>query len=1129
MDESLSDFQEAKQSCKGPKPVTKPSKPKTRKVTKRIKGQKDIRTALKGKKNELEAYTKEFDNVCKKSGLDVDSEQLQLAIALSKSLQTEANENENTSTLTSQQRVANIRKTLQEYGFKVPEAKITAVKKARKLKKIYKLLTMPEEEKHQIITSKYTQVLFENLDKSIIEQNCEDLNARVFHIASNILYECMKDDSIFYVDSLVERSKSNGSLLRDWSEIPGRPVSPKPEAPNTMDFKDIDCSQNELDVILSGSIKSVKDILDSKYSKLKNNAPCIIINDEDKCNNKMDSSIISIDDNHEVETINKSPFEKAFGLQSPIKKVGPKTPVKRLFNDESCVSDVIEITSPKVENKDCKVLNIESKLKVTEPCRSVSPDIFDDELSSIIDVSKPINILSQEHKTKVFSQDNYMDLTQCANVVSQNSEKSALLSQDVTKRKSNDFMEITECVVGSSQPIREELKEIDLTQSPEANNTIRGGNNSINVDNNLDKVSVNISNDVEQETSDSVSQNITDEQNVTVVPNERINMDKEDNVDLTQSSNEGDGNMEVIDDNNEARGKNAGESINLTQSSNSDDLDGLPSVNFGDSHAQTYLDDTIIVDPVDYISNGKVKQSTLLGNRAQSPVCDLTQEQEAESDSNPVLAKNNEPCTSFYEDFVHEHSESDISKEIEQNVRNKDDSNNVLREEETDDIDLTQSSDTTEEISNHIESDKNIFNNSSLGKNGDISIDYDEIDTEDNSYNTVSLKDNEKNDSMTQKSEDNHIHIIDENDEALNTSQNSEVFHISDKELDYSLHKSRFELPKDNFDFGGISVLNNITRLDGTRNLSEIGQRISVANENGVDSLPEIKFGNENEKGIDKTELHVNMDITSEEFQDVLANTNGVINVKTPNKSEYVIKTGDVTPMADYASMSTPERNRELDKYGLKPFKRKRAIKILTHIYNQMHPTIQQLVDEDQPSCKKPRLTLTQDSSPKKFAKSPTKSSQIIPKKSPLKILNGIAHCSHTNSDEIERDRCIQSAPTSKVDEKSSEVCDYEVSNEFAIVKTIDCNPDDWVFQKREKAKVHSCRVPLHIAFHNYVLSRRSLREAILKYEPVNIDVIHKDLVGYGHRYDPKELLKFLDKRCITVKTTDNNARNNRR
>ncbi|KAF9803860.1 hypothetical protein SFRURICE_013137 [Spodoptera frugiperda] len=1052
MDESLSDFQEAKQSCKGPKPATKAAKPKTRKVTKRIKGQKDIRTALKPKKNELEAYTKEFDNVCKKSGLDVDSEQLQLAIALSKSLQTESNENEVTSTLSSQQRVAKIRKTLQEYGFKVPEAKITAVKRTRKLRKDYKLLTTSDEEKHQIVTSKYSQVLFENLDKSCTEQNSQDLDTRVFHIASNILYECMKDNCIFYVDDLVEKSTSNGALLRDWSEIPGRPVSPKPEEPIRMDFKDIDCSQDELDVILSGSIKSVKDVLD-KYKEIKHDVPSIVIDEEDKVRNKVDDSIISIDDNYEVERIDKSPFEKAFGVQSPIKKVGAKTPVKRLFDDELCANEVIEIISPikgKVEDKNAEEVDTEYKLRVTEQYRSVSPDIFDDELSSIIDVSKPTNILSQEHKTKVFSQDNFMDLTQCANVnvLSQNSEKGSLLSQDVTKRRSNDFMEITECIVGSSQPIREGFKEIDLTQSPEANNTIKEGITSINVD----KVSVNISIDNEYGTSDSVSQNVTDEQNITVIPNDRNDLGKEDdNVDLTQSSNEEDKGMEVIDD------KRDGETVNLTQSSNSDDLDELPSVNFGDSHVQKSLDNTIIVEPEEYITNGKVKQSLQFENRVQSPVFDLTQEQDAASDSSPVLLKDNEPSTSFYEDFVHDHSESDISKEIERNV-----DNNSVSKEETDDIDLTQSSGTSEVMSNPIERQQSIPNNSSLGKNGDVSIDYDEIVTEDNSFNIESVKENETDENMTKKTDPasskdfNAIEIVDDNDEALNPSQNSEVFHISDKELDYSLHKSRYELPRDNFEFGGISVLDNITRLDGTRNLSAIGERVSAINENAIDSLPDIDFGDENEKVIEKSEVHVNMDISSEEFQDVLANTNGVINVRTPNKSEYVIKTCDVTPMSDYAAMSTPERNRELDKYGLKPFKRKRAIKILTHLYNQMHPTVQQLVDEEQPSCKKPRLTLTQDSSPTKLTKSPSKSSQIQPKSSPLKTQNGTAHTSNTNSNELERDRCILSAPTSNVGEKSSEVCAYEVSSELAVVKAIDCSPDDWVFQKREKAKTWS-------------------------------------------------------------------------
>ncbi|CAH2058134.1 unnamed protein product, partial [Iphiclides podalirius] len=192
--------------------------------------------------------------------------------------------------------------------------------------------------------------------------------------------------------------------------------------------------------------------------------------------------------------------------------------------------------------------------------------------------------------------------------------------------------------------------------------------------------------------------------------------------------------------------------------------------------------------------------------------------------------------------------------------------------------------------------------------------------------------------------------------------------------------------------------------------------------------------------------------------------------------------------------MSSPEINKELEKYGLKPFKRKRAIQLLTHLYNQTHPIIEHCSEELIPA-KKLKI-----SSPKKRIKSPTKSSS--PRKSKRLLNIGLS--------------------------KENEIC-YEETKDVPDIKEIECSSDDWVFQKREKAKVHSCRVPLHIAFHNYVSCRRGLREAILRYEPVNIDVIHKDLVSYGYRYNPKDLLRFLDKKCITVKTADNNARNCRK
>ncbi|KAJ8708388.1 hypothetical protein PYW07_010513 [Mythimna separata] len=1361
MDESLSDFQEEKKSCKGPKPNKKPAKPKSRKVTKRIKGQNDIRTALKGKKNELVAYSKEFDTVCKKSGLDVDSEQLQLAIALSKSLQTESNAPETSQALSSQQRVAKIRKTLQEYGFKVPEAKISVGKKTKKYRKQYKLLTVPEEEKHQNITGKYTRILFENLDQSKVEQESYNIeeSARIFYIASSIPYEYIKDNNIFYVDDLVEKSTTSGLLLRDWSEIPGRPESPKLVDTFAMNFKDIDCSQDELDIILSGPVKSVKDIFASKEMEYKRkykdfDVPKLVIEDEEMIptediESKIDKDVININRNVHESGLT----ENSDSLQKPAEVEINRSPVKILLEDKTLVTEVIELISPiKQVNGPKEVINIETSDK---QYRSCSPDIFDDEISSIMETSKPVVVLSQEHKTKVFSQDNYMDLTQCANIPSQHSEKGIQLSQNITKRRSNDFMEITDCIVGSSQPIREELKEIDLTQSPEDNGAIVDGNININEGDNVSK-----------NATDSTSINITDEQQITVLSN-HLNTDsrraEKEDIDLTQSSNE-DESRTNIELNVERPGKKVEESMDLTQSSNSTDV-SLPLVDVGNSQSQASLDDTIIVDKDEYIA--KIKKSCF-STEASSQVVDLTQAQDIsiEYHPSPVKVASSELCSnSFYEDFVHEHStNTENSKETALNSDlNEQESSYNESKEANDDIDLTQGSSSSEEIV--VSQRPSIVhekapNNSSLGKQDDVSIDYDEIIIEDNINNKESFRDNGRNSNLTQQHDlseihndletvndnndldinssqnselgfqisdneldyslhesrrdfqtdkgrgkdnvtqhydsskleaDNDIEILDDNDDDINSSQNSEVFRISDKELDYSLHKSRrdysinnfnvkeneedknmnlkydssksevdndieilddnneadlqssqnseaFQIsdkeldyslhksrrdfPVDNFEFGSISVLDNVTTLGRSRkSLSEGCEPYFNEDKNDMEEdsyLPEVYVKKTDNKIVETTQLEAE-GMSPIKVQEILRSKDGIINIKTPKNSEYIIKTVDVTPMADFASMSTPQRNRELDRYGLKPFKRKRAIQILTHLYNQTHPTIQQLTDEDQPSpSKKPRTnTYTQESPPKRSITSPEKSPakeagwSKTPEKSPLKftwkkptketrlhaspkktdVLETDSHMSsamtssktpvksprkfvykkprlqalpnktdNLESDsnmpittsssrsgkdrnmgsalspilphELERDRDTFSAPLSaKADEIRgvADVCGYEITNEVAVVKSVDCCPDDWVFQKREKAKIHSCRVPLHIAFHNYVLSRRSLREAILKYEPVNIDVIHKDLVGYGHRYDPKDLLKFLDKRCITVKTSDNNARNGKR
>ncbi|CAH0598273.1 unnamed protein product [Chrysodeixis includens] len=1070
MDESLSDFQESKPSCAGPKPVKK----QTKKRTKRIKGQKDIRTALKGKKNELVAYAKDFDTVCKKSGLDVDSEQLQLAIALSKSLQTES---ENTvdypEPLPTQARVAKIRKTLQEYGFKVPEAKITN-KKTRKLRKHYKLLTITEEERHQIVSGKYSEVLLSNLNANISlghnNINTGDISFDLFDIATNIPYEYIKDSTIFYVDSLLEKSTTTGSLLRDWAEIPGRPVSPKLVDTEMMTTV-IDCSQDELDIVLSGPIKAAREIMATNRIKM---AP------------KRDIHKVAIDNNEDIEDgdVNEADY-KTDGFKN--------------------TGNVVEVTDMQSSVKELEIIDAHNPTTY----RSCSPDIFDEELSSVLETSKPIIIESQEHKTKVFA-DNYMDLTECANAISQKSVNFSL-SQNKTKRKSNDFMEMTECIAGSSQPILEASQEIDLTQSPE-NKTIENHDVSNNKGDNLS---------FNQDKQNSFSL----EGDETCIANneqtDKLHKESED-IDLTQSSSTDENDVKVAE-------VKSTESMDLTQSSNSNDIDDLPLVSLSNTQSEVSLNDTIIVNEEEYIAAiNKSKKSFVFGvvNNKISEILDVSEDaKNATERSDRSIKENTEksPNSSVFEEYQHEHSgSSDIAHDS--NILDEDVSAHDISKE-SDDIDLTQSSgDSGDNL-------KSFPNNSSLGKRNGVSIDYDEIDS--SSIRTSLNQSQQKNIDATE-SVMVDLEIVDDNGPEINSSQNSEVFNISDKELDYSLHQSRHEIHRDNFDFGGISILDNITKIGSFRQ-STNNARISNIQKDCTMSdsfLPEVKIKKSIIKVASPESNKPFPEIPNNVAEDIFNSKSEEISIRTPKNSEYVIKTNNVTPMADYESMSTPQMNKELDKYGLKPFKRKRAIKILTHLYNQTHPTIQQLVDEEEPSPKKPRKeTITHHFSQKKLSISPLGSPKR--KEKEHQLLNTVPSTKKFASPSKSPSKALK-----KTDKKGSivepcgyvdnvNVC-YEVTSEV-VIKGVECDPEDWVFQKREKAKLHSCRVPLHIAFHNYVSSRRDLREAILKYEPVNIDVIHKDLVSYGHRYDPKDLLKYLDKKCITVKTADNNSRNNKR
>lgn len=761
MDDSLSDFQEKKKYNSGPKKTRNIKKPK------QIRGQKDIRKLIKKQENDVLSYSKDFDKVCKQAGLDVDSEDLQLAIALSKSL-TEVKKEENTNTetehLTSQQRTLKIKTTLQEYGFKVPKAKITDTNRRKRYRKQYKLLVISEAERQQLISDKYSEVLARNVfntPEKVFEYDYKD--KQLYYKTTNITYEQIKHDDVFYVKDLFEKQVHKTCLLRNWSEIPGRPVSPTVQSKD-INFDEITCDQYELNSILSGSIFAAQQIIKNKEPKPARD--CI------------------------------------FGEVHKSKVCAPKALDVEFVHLDNCLNSKL--------TKD--TLNIASNTMSVSQVRCISPDLFDDDASTVIECT--------DNEVQPIKGDNIytfcMDLTECVNTEHYNNIMHTTtkfhdqIEINITNRKSNDFMEMTDCV--STGLKQTKIENVDLTQ---------GSSNS----------------------------------------------DKQINIIHSQNDN-----VEVMD---------------LTEAPCNE-----PPVHIGYKGKDNSLDDTVIVLNDDLNINLQQERLNLTTKAADKSI-------------------------TLYP--IDDHLSDSNCKHNEHSLLSDDENTENLYEDPADKIDLTQSSNSSKGDIGVNESNANYC--TSLGKRDNVSIDYDEIICDDvlkESEIQVSIKslENHKNHSSSSEKESNSA----SNNNASNPSRSSEVFEISDKELNYSLHQSKQE----NYDFRNVSAFNNFPNFgsnstdlhpDGTHFFGTKNRSLSESNLHKKSTVNPLTKVSQSQEHCD-SETCTPIRVVQKNIKNVL---------QTPKNGEYIIKTNEVTPMLDYESMSSPERHKELEKYGLKPFKRKRG------------------------------------------------------------------------------------------------------------------------------------------------------------------------------------------------------------
>lgn len=108
-------------------------------------------------------------------------------------------------------------------------------------------------------------------------------------------------------------------------------------------------------------------------------------------------------------------------------------------------------------------------------------------------------------------------------------------------------------------------------------------------------------------------------------------------------------------------------------------------------------------------------------------------------------------------------------------------------------------------------------------------------------------------------------------------------------------------------------------------------------------------------------------------------------NITTP-PNNLVIKTKNITPCPNYDEMNTPSVIRELEKFGLKPLKRRRGIKLLKYLYECTHP----LVGSDE-------VELSSDEDDRKVVKKRKKTNRSESSGNYIKIRKNTFRCDQEN------------------------------------------------------------------------------------------------------------------------------------
>lgn len=219
-------------------------------------------------------------------------------------------------------------------------------------------------------------------------------------------------------------------------------------------------------------------------------------------------------------------------------------------------------------------------------------------------------------------------------------------------------------------------------------------------------------------------------------------------------------------------------------------------------------------------------------------------------------------------------------------------------------------------------------------------------------------------------------------------------------------------------------------------------------------------------EGDEEMEAEIKEDLRGVQFSQIPPKDLPKIPTQLPPSSndvplhQLIIRTDCVTPPPNYKQMPEEKLKKELQRFGIKSaLPQPKAVKLLEHIYTQLHPLIPDDVDLAE----------------------------------------------------------LQSNPLNETVRDLEQRLGVDSTVPLNLPGSLSQKPPS-----KSKSKVKStCELPLPLAFKNRLLFDRKYHEKILQYQPIDLKELMSYFKSIGVRYDCNNVIELLDQHCITYRTVE--------